>query len=244
MQLFITEYSKKNDTIIVNDTELLAQLRKVLRARIGDHIWIQSPGDEETKTRYEITITLWDNKMFEGTIVHEQQYTLSNGEKTMLVAMPNKRDKVELIVQKLTECGLDQIIFWPSERSIIRVWNQKKEERLQKIIKEAVEQSRGRKLPKLNFAADITKYIQDTQVIIFDKPVKNWKLKIENWESNVQSLHTKVWVIWPEGGLTDKDYQIFEWSTYLIQWLGETILRTETAAIIGWWLLKNYSKYW
>ncbi|MEI6672153.1 MAG: RsmE family RNA methyltransferase [bacterium] len=170
MQLFITEYSKKNDTIIVNDTELLAQLRKVLRARIGDHIWIQSPQDEKTKIRYEISITLWDNKMFEGTIVHEQQHTLGNEKTTMLVAMPNKWDKVELIVQKLTECGLDQIVFWPSERSIIRTWNPKKEERLQKIIQEAVEQSRGRKLPKLVFATDITKYIQDPEIIIFDKP--------------------------------------------------------------------------
>lgn len=60
----------------------------------------------------------------------------------MLVAMPNKRDKVELIVQKLTECGLDQIIFWPAERSIIKEWNSKKEERLRKIMKEALEQSR------------------------------------------------------------------------------------------------------
>ena len=62
--------------------------------------------------------------------------------KSMIIAMPNKRDKVELIVQKLTECGLDQIIFWPSERSVLRERNSKKEERLQKIIKEAVEQSR------------------------------------------------------------------------------------------------------
>ena len=60
----------------------------------------------------------------------------------MIISMPNKRDKVELIVQKLTECGLDEILFWPSERSIIREWNPKKEERLYKIIKEAVEQSR------------------------------------------------------------------------------------------------------
>jgi RsmE family RNA methyltransferase len=60
----------------------------------------------------------------------------------MIIAMPNKRDKIELIIQKLTECGLNQIIFWPSERSILREWNPKKEERLHKIIEEAVEQSR------------------------------------------------------------------------------------------------------
>ena len=60
----------------------------------------------------------------------------------MIIAMPNKWDKAELIVQKLAECGLSQIVFWPSERSIIRERNPKKSERLDKIIKEAVEQSR------------------------------------------------------------------------------------------------------
>ena len=87
----------------------------------------------------------------------------------MIIAMPNKRDKVELMVQKLTECGLDQIIFWPSERSVLRERNSKKEERLNKIIKEAVEQSWGRNIPELYFAQNITKYLQDTEVIIFDK---------------------------------------------------------------------------
>ena len=85
--------------------------------------------------------------------------------------MPNKWDKVELIVQKLTECGLDQIVFWPSERSVIKERSPKKEERLHKIIKEAVEQSRGWKVPNLAFATDITKYLQDAEVVVFDKPL-------------------------------------------------------------------------
>jgi len=83
--------------------------------------------------------------------------------------MPNKWDKAELIAQKLSEIGISEIIFWPSERSVLKEWNSKKEERLQKIIKEAVEQSRGRKLPKLIFTTEVTKYIQDAEVVIFDK---------------------------------------------------------------------------
>ncbi|MEI6774969.1 MAG: RsmE family RNA methyltransferase [bacterium] len=142
MQLFVTEYKKNDTTIIITDSNLLSQLRKVLRASIGDIIWVQSPEPAVQKTRYEIRIEVWDNKMVEGTIVSTYHHTTTNAIKTMIVAMPNKWDKVELIVQKLTECGLDQIVFWPSERSIIREWNTKKEERLHKIIKEAVEQSR------------------------------------------------------------------------------------------------------
>ena len=61
MQLFITEYKKKDQTVVISDIDLLSQLRKVLRASIGDIIWIQSPGNEAKKIRYEVRIEVWDN---------------------------------------------------------------------------------------------------------------------------------------------------------------------------------------
>jgi 16S rRNA (uracil1498-N3)-methyltransferase len=87
----------------------------------------------------------------------------------MLVAMPNKREKAELIVQKLCEIGVDTIIFRPSERSVVKVWNPNKEERLLKISKEAVEQSRGWKLPTVTFMSDIHERLQNNKLIVFDK---------------------------------------------------------------------------
>ena len=65
MQLFVTEYTKKNDTLIINDVELLSQVRKVLRAKIGDVIRVQNPMNEEKKTRYELRIERWDDKHIE-----------------------------------------------------------------------------------------------------------------------------------------------------------------------------------
>lgn len=65
MQLFVTEYQKKGKSIIITNDELLSQLRKVLRARIGDIIRIQSPNLEPIKIRYEVSIDVWDNKVIE-----------------------------------------------------------------------------------------------------------------------------------------------------------------------------------
>lgn len=142
MQLFITEYTKKDNTIVIANSDLLSQLRKVLRANIGDTLWIQSSENEAKKTRYEVRITAWDNKIVECTFVSEQTHETPSRKTNMIIAMPNKWDKAELIAQKLSECAIDEIIFRPSERSIIRERNPKKAERLHKIIKEAVEQSR------------------------------------------------------------------------------------------------------
>jgi hypothetical protein len=65
MQLFVTEYKKQDKHVVIADTDLLSQLRKVLRASIGDSIRIQSPDREKTKVRYEVCIDRWDNKVVE-----------------------------------------------------------------------------------------------------------------------------------------------------------------------------------
>jgi len=243
MQLFVTEYKKKNTTIEIANLALLSQLRKVLRANIGDIIWIQSPKNEVQKIRYELRIELWDNKIVEWKILSEQLHESSPEQTKMIVSMPNKWEKAELIIQKLAEIGISEIIFWPSERSVIKQWNSKKEERLQKISKEAVEQSRGRKLPELIFTTKPKELVSTNPLVIFDKEHHSkeneghmWSLDFllrSEWQKHIYGL------IWPEGGLTPKDYQTFAWTKYTIYGLGETVLRMETAAIVGWRLLKN-----
>lgn len=65
MQLFLSDYIKKNTTILVESPDLLSQLRKVLRAKIGDTIRIQNPKHETKKTRYELRIEFWDDSTLE-----------------------------------------------------------------------------------------------------------------------------------------------------------------------------------
>lgn len=240
MQLFVTEYQKKNTTVTISNTDLLSQIRKVLRASIGDTLWIQSPRNEAKKIRYEIRIEVWDTTTLEWTIISEQQYETPQEKRSMIIAMPNKWDKIELIVQKLTECNLDQILFWPSERSVIKERNTNKEERLHKIIKEAVEQSRGRTIPTVTFSANIDEHIKNTTLIVFDRTGTRNEEQGTRKQKLVPSPKSHITgLIWPEGGLTTRDYQTFEWTEHATYSLWETVLRTETAAIVGWRLLKN-----
>lgn len=233
MQLFVTDYQKQWTTVTISNPDLLSQVRKVLRAKIGDVIWVQSIKDEATKTRYELQIESWNDKDIQGKILSEQIHESTPGQIGMIVAMPNKWEKAELIVQKLSEIGISKIIFWPSERSVIKSWSSKKEERMQKIIKEAVEQSRWRTTPELHFATDTKKYTENAELIIFDK-TENSTHPLKHTESKYT-----VWIVGPEGWLTARDYQHFEASTPQIVDLWTTVLRIETAAIVGGRLLRN-----
>lgn len=229
MQLFVTDYTKHTDTIEICNLDVLSQLRKVLRAKIGDIFWVQSPVPSDSCIRYEVQLQQRNDKMMQCTILSEQSHTAQTLVSTMLVAMPNKWEKVELIVQKLSEIGISQIVFWPSERSVLRQRNDTKAQRMHKIIKEAIEQSRGWSMPQLSFAKDITPYITGAQVIIFDKS--------ETSADRIITDKPLVGVIGPEGGLTPQDYLLFAGQKPQIISLWSTVLRMETAAIIGGWMI-------
>ena len=72
-------------------------------------------------------------------------------------------------------------------------------------------------MPKIQFITDLKELYEEYQLCIFDlKENSNEKLR-----SNDKPL---LWVIGPEGGLTDKDYEQFGNEWYGIN-LGEQVLR-------------------
>ena len=228
MQLFLLDHIdlKWND-IIIDHPEIWQQAKKVLRLWSGDKIFVQRQADNQQSIRYEVEVReLKDFKLF-GTVVATTQSDANDKHITMIIAMPNKREKAELIVQKLTEIGVSEIIFRPSERSIIREWNEKKAIRLEKIMKEALEQSRGRRLPKISFVEDIEKVLEWKKIIVFDKSDQQlWTID--------STLYTGL--VGPEWGRWPKDYALFKTYDTEVKDLGSTILRMETAAIVGAWL--------
>jgi 16S rRNA U1498 N3-methylase RsmE len=74
-------------------------------------------------------------------VVETSLYSHTNIGRHLIVAMSNKRDKMELIVQKATECGISTITVVPMCRSVITSCNANKWKRLELIALEAVEQS-------------------------------------------------------------------------------------------------------
>lgn len=233
MQLFACEFKINKNQIILEDEIVLYQLRKVLRSKIWDYFFVQN--NWIIDRRYEIKIDKWDDKKLIWNIISTIDHQNSKDIYWMIICMPNKWDKAEIIVQKLTEIGLNHIIFWSSERSVIKEINKNKIERLEKISKEALEQSWWWYLPKIEFVSDLLNIIKDVNLVVFDKSIdKNWwkLLKIDkNWWKF-------YWLVWPEWWLTDNDYKKFG-NDFVIQSFGDNILRTETAAILWWWEIKN-----
>jgi len=237
MQLFHIDTEnvrvKWNNIELFSIPDLISQLRKVLRIKKWDKICVQYSSKEWT-TRYELSIHDWTDKDLTGEIVSSQTFPFSEKNISMLIAMPNKREKAELIVQKLTEIWIQNINFRVSEHSVIRQWNEKKAERLDKISREAVEQSRWIQLPGIKFLNsenELKEFTHWKNVIIANM---NW---LPYWEFDKNETDDLCGVIWPEWWFSPKDLKLFD-DAKIID-LGKNVLRMETASIVLWWFLKN-----
>ena len=237
MQLFHIDANKVsvkwNNIELFSIPELLSQLRKVLRIKKWDKICIQFSNNKWT-TRYELSIQDWTDKDLTGEIISSQTFPFPEKNISMLIAMPNKREKAELITQKLTEIWVQNIYFWVSEHSIIRQRNDKKAERLDKISHEAVEQSRWIQLPEIKILKsenELKNFINWKNVIIANM---NW---LPYWELTKSESNNLCGVIWPEGWFSPKDLELFDNAKIIDLW--DNVLRMETASIVLARLLRN-----
>ncbi len=238
MQLFVSDYIHIDKTISIYDNDVLSQLRTVLRYRVGDVFYIQKPVyisdliDGNMKIiRYQLKITNWDKDKLDGTITWQENLAIVYDKKTVIVSMTNKREKLELICQKLTEIGIQNIIIFPSKRSVIKQPNNNKITRINKIIKESVEQSYGVVLPTLSRKQDLDLWPDD--LVLYQWWSQLDITSIPNF-NNIWSI-----VIWPEWWWDKIELDLFKdhWCQFISIW--KTILRAETAAILWWWILKN-----
>jgi 16S rRNA (uracil1498-N3)-methyltransferase len=138
---------------------------------------------------------------------------------TIGCAIP-KGDRPELVVQKLTELGINRISFYETSRSIVH-WDDerrsKQTERLNRIAREAAMQSRRTFLPRLEFTA-FERMLEQTGMAIAEVGGRD----------PIDEAVTGV-LVGPEGGF-DRDELDFAVPKI---GLSRNVLRVETAAIVA-----------
>ena len=239
MQLFISQnYTQQNNNIIINDEIIIHQCLHVLKMKVGQSVMIQ---DQYKTIRYTITIKEINKQNIIWYIQHIDNHTIKKDYQIiMCIALPNRHEKSELIVQKLSEIGVNTIIFFPSDRSIIRHLSDKKLQRLYMISKEAIEQSFGRSLPLLSMEDSL-----DTVLKISSKDKGSIHILLDHQGTDASIINIKdkkniYMYIWPEWWFTWEEKKcILQNDKSISLCLGDTNLRMETAAIIGSRISKN-----
>lgn len=250
MHLFITDFELNKDIVKISEERVVKHMGKVLRMEKAENFELQdtSLNDWEKVSRYTVQIMEINKQQVVGKILKCKTFVKKqskNRKITLCVALPNSGSKLSLITQKLTEVGVDEIVFWKAERSQMKKLSAEKIKKLQKIALEASEQSQRWMVPLVSMSNDIKIFLDWWQVVVFDIDDR-MKLDEEKWKQmnrnksrwSVSQKFSFVGIVWPEGGLSDEDYEKFG-DAYILESLGDTVLRMETAAIIAGWKLVN-----
>lgn len=134
---------------------------------------------------------------------------------------PVKGDRSELIVQKLTELGVDVIVPLVTERSVVR-WDDDRADRQrarqERIAREAAMQSRNPRLPRLERPHHLAAFLEAWPEAVLADP--------DGRDGPTTLTERSAVAIGPEGGFSPSELD--GWPTVR---LPGRILRTETAAI-------------
>ena len=142
---------------------------------------------------------------------------------------PLKGDRTELIVQKLTELGVDRILVLETDRSVVR-WGSDRSsrviDRMRRVSREAAAQSRRAWLPEVLAVAGVQNL---PEVLRFAdaNPLLGQGVALCDVRGASPSTAYGTLVIGPEGGWSDAELEL---GLPMVR-LSPQILRAETAAI-------------
>lgn len=231
-RLFLNTPVKEVGESISFDADTLHHL-KVLRVSDGDSFLFSTYPDSPTSGVLSITID--SGKVYGRVESLDKSFVLTSGVFAMFCAL-TKGDRNETVIQKLSELGVQKLIFFTSERCVVKGkdLSESKKERFIKIAKEAASQC-GRAIPlevlilenELELRTQIDSLPDDCVRIIGallpdTKPL--------NQVIQKEKLH--AFVVGPEGDLTKTEYDFFcNNFNFKPVSLGSLVLRTDTAAI-------------
>jgi 16S rRNA (uracil1498-N3)-methyltransferase len=225
MQLFYNPNITETATSFVFDKEESKHIIKVLRKKEGDILHVTNGLGFLFVT--EITIAS-DNKCTVKINTVEKQ-ELSKFHLHLVVAPTKMNERYEWFLEKATEIGIQEItpiICEHSERRIIKT------DRFQKILESALKQSLHFYLPKLNEPIAFKDFIKQEfngQKFIAHCSVTDKK----SLKNELKSNEDVTILIGPEGDFSINEIEMAIANNFIPVSLGNTRLRTETAAIVA-----------
>lgn len=236
MPRFFVKTEQINQPYIYIKNEDVNHIKNVLRKKVEDKIEVCN---QETGDAYLCEIEQLDDNEILTKVIEKLNETETNIKIDIYQGLP-KAEKMELIIQKSVELGVNSIIPVSLKRCVVKLEGKdqnKKIERWQKIAESAAKQCGRNIIPKIENIIKIKQFEElsknyDSLIVAYENE-KEYTLKQEIQkikQSNKKELKIAV-VIGPEGGLAEEEIETLKNYGANIVTLGKRILRTETVAL-------------
>lgn len=225
MQLFYNPDIQPGDSAFTFDKEESRHIVKVLRKKEGDTIHITNGKGQ----LFTSEVLFANEKKCEVKIIAEEAFEPTSYSLHLAVAPTKMNDRYEWFLEKATEIGVHEItpiICEHSERTNFKA------DRFEKILQSAMKQSVQYYLPKLNEPVAFNAFVNEQhegQLFIAHCEETDKKLL----KNTLQPQQKVTILIGPEGDFSTKEIKLALEKGYIPVSLGNTRLRTETAAVVA-----------
>lgn len=225
MQLFYNSSLTKHDLGFTFDREESKHIVKVLRKSDGDKLFVTNGiGD-----LFTTEVILASENKCQVKIINIEHFERRKHYLHLAVAPTKMNDRYEWFLEKATEIGVDEItpiICDHSERKNIKL------ERFQKIVQSASKQSLQYYSPIVNEAILLKDFLKQKHTgQIFIAHCEDGKKN--TLKESIKPDGKIVILIGPEGDFSPNEIKISLENGFMPVSLGQTRLRTETAAIVA-----------
>ena len=225
MQLFYNSNIAETTQEFTFDKEESRHIVKVLRKTVGDELHITNGKGWLFTAQVSVpNINKCSAKIVSKTLQSKNGYHLH-----LAVAPTKMNDRYEWFLEKATEIGIDSItpiICDHSERKVIKI------DRFERILQSAMKQSLSCYLPTLNEAIPFKDFVnQNISGDLFIAHCEETDRK--SLKNKLKSKTDVTILIGPEGDFSVKEIEMALQNKFIPVTLGETRLRTETAAIVA-----------
>lgn len=227
-RFFVAGSSIGNGFVVINGDD--ANHIKVLRMRIGDKIILCDGGGND----YHCRILDIKNGQVEAEITKTERNLAEPSIKTTILAGLPKGERADLIVQKCTELGAIEIVFFISDRCVARPDErsaQKKALRYMKIAEEAAKQSGRGVIPAVGVVGSFAEALdiavkKDLKLFMYET---GDRIPLKKAVQNAIGAESAAIITGPEGGFEAFEAELAEKVGLTVCSMGPRILRCETA---------------
>lgn len=211
---------------------------RVLRLRPGDALWVC----DGTGVEYPGRIVGFHGDTVEVSLGEPQPAAGEPAHRITLFQGLPKGDKMDWVVQKAAEVGIDSVVPLHTERSVVRLTEAKarsRAERWHRIAEAAASQAARGRVPAVLPPADLAGALEAWRtrapegiLIVPWEEARSGGLRAVLRNRDVPLPREVGILIGPEGGLTEEEVEQAKAQGGIVCTLGPRILRTETAGAV------------
>ncbi|MBI4250762.1 16S rRNA (uracil(1498)-N(3))-methyltransferase [Candidatus Uhrbacteria bacterium] len=231
---FLRDFDFSRPVLVSHDKDLIAQIRTVLKLRVGSLISLTDGEGKEGDALLKSISAREAVFEMEGPV-----HTVSRRTTCRLYCALIKHDRFEYVVQKATEIGISEIVPVITQRTVKR---HARTERLITIAREAVEQSGQAWMPLMREPIILLSALKEVESqggagVFCDVGGENIFSVMDSLNGQNISLF-----IGPEGGWDNEERSAAHAANCRFASLGDTVLRADTAAVAAAFTACNYHR--